>query len=121
MRDAYIISFFAGDDLIELIQAEIFIGFGVINDVGVLHHLLEFIIVEGLTKFPGDAFKALDVSNTVSLGVPHVEHLANTFPRSAVTGLRGNDLQELVELYGSVDFSQAVNHFEHDLASSLQP
>lgn len=63
-----------GNNVVEFFEAEIVVGFGVIYDVGVVHHLCELFIVQGLPEFSGDSFEAFEISIAVVFVVPDLEN-----------------------------------------------
>lgn len=96
-------------------------GFGVVHDVGVVHHLGQLLVVEGFAQLAGDALEAVEVSEAVALLVPDLEDASQTVAGFGVADLGADDLEELIELDGPVDRAQAVDHLEYDLASALEP
>ena len=93
---------------------------GAVDDVGVVHHFGDFIVVHGLAQLSGDSLEGLEVDDSSSLGVPELEDLGHTFTALGVPGLGGDDLEELVELDGSVHGAETVDHLEDDLAAALE-
>lgn len=73
-----------------------------VDDVGVVHHFGDFVVVHGLTQLSGDSLESVEVDGSSSLGVPEFEDLGQAFAALGVTGFGGDDLEELVELDGSV-------------------
>ena len=67
-------SFLLDDNVVEFFEAEIVVGFSVIHDVGVVHHLCELVIVQGLAEFSGDSFEAFEISIAVVFVVPDLEN-----------------------------------------------
>lgn len=63
-----------GNNVVEFFEAEIVVGFGVIYDVGVVHHLCKLFIVQGLPEFSGDSFEAFEISIAVVFVVPDLEN-----------------------------------------------
>jgi len=96
------------------------VGFGAVHDVGVVHHLGQLVVVEGLAQLTGNSLEAVEVSESASRLVPDVEDLGDSLARLGVADLGADDFEELVELDGSVHFPQSVDHFENNLASAFQ-
>ena len=110
-----------GDDVVELIKAEPVVVVSSIDDVGVVHHFSDLVVVHGLTQLSGDSLEGVEVDDSSSLGVPEFEDLGQALAALGVAGLGGDDLKELVELDGSVQGAEAVDHLEDDLATALEP
>ena len=109
-----------GDDVVELIEGEAVVALGAVDDVGVVHHLGDLVVVHGLAQFPGDPLEGVEVDHAGALLVPELEHLAQSLATLAVAGLRSHDLEELVELDGAVEGSESLDHLEHDGAAALE-
>ena len=86
----------------------------------IVHHLSQLVVVQGFSQLPCDPLETVEVHHSLALVVPELEDLGDAFPGLGVADLRTDDFQELVELDGSINISEASDHFEDDLAPALQ-
>ncbi len=107
-------------DGVELLEVEVVVVVGAVDNVGVVHHLSQVLVVHGLAQLSGNSLEALEVDVAVSLLVPDLEHSGQSFAGFAVAHFRADDLEELVEIDGFVDVLEAVDDLEDDFASALQ-
>ena len=62
-----------GDDVVEFVEVEIFVGFGVVDDVSIVHHFDYFIIIQCFSKFFGDSLKTVEINHTLSFIIPELK------------------------------------------------
>jgi|JI9StandDraft_1071089.scaffolds.fasta_scaffold563000_1 hypothetical protein len=71
--------FLFGDDSVELFEGEIFIRIGLVQDVGVVHHFHDLLVVHGFSEFSADSLDLLEVYDAFALAVVEVENFIQTF------------------------------------------
>ena len=64
---------FLGHNVVELVEAEIVMIVGLVQDIGIVHHLGDFIIIQGLTQLFGNSLETGKINNSISFWVPKVE------------------------------------------------
>jgi hypothetical protein len=109
-----------GDDSVELIESEAFIGSGFVVDVGAVHKFEEFVIVEVVEELFGDSFELFEVDGSVLVLVEQGEHLLEAVLGLGLTDSVTDDVEELVEVDGSVLVSKSDDEGEDEGVSLVK-
>lgn len=65
---------FLGHDVVELIEAEVIVIVGLVQDVSIVHHLGDLIIIQGLSQLFGNSFETIKINHSVSFWIPKIEN-----------------------------------------------
>ena len=76
-----------GDDVVELVEAEAIVTLCAVDDVGIVHHLCDLVVIKGFAQFPRNALESIKVDCSSSVLVPKLEHFSHTFTALCVTSL----------------------------------
>ena len=66
---------FLADDVVELLKGEIFIGFSLIQNMGVVHHLHYLLVVHCFPQLLADSFDFIKIYCPLLLCVVEIEYL----------------------------------------------
>lgn len=80
-----------GHNAVEFVEVEVLIGLSVVDNVGVVHHLSELIIVQGLSQLSCNFLKTVEVSYSLALAVPELENFSDTFFGLGIANLRADN------------------------------
>lgn len=96
-------------DSVEFFEGEALIGGGFFVDVGAVHHLQELIVVHVLVNLLANGLQLLEIDHSSSVSVEESEYLLKSVFCLGFAHLRANEIQEFVEINGSVLISQGVD------------
>lgn len=63
------------DDVVELVETKALVAFGVVNDVGIMHHFSKLVIIQGFAQFLRNSLETVEIYNSITFIIPKLEHL----------------------------------------------
>lgn len=102
--------FFFGNDLIEIVKGEFFVGISLIEDMSVVHHFDDLFIIHGLAKFSANSFDFIEVYDSLLLLVVESEYSIKTIFCFCVTQFSINDFKEIVVVYAFAFLLKILDH-----------
>lgn len=105
---------------VEFFEGEALIGGGFFVNVSTVHQLQELIVVQVLVDLLANGLQLLEVDHSSSVGVEKSEYLLKSVFCLGFAHFRANEIQEFVEINGSVLVSQAVDEGEDEGVSLVE-
>lgn len=90
--------FLLADDLIKLIESEELIWLCLIQNVSIVHHLCNLLIIHSLAQLPGDILHLLEINKSNPIGVIECKQFAEPIFWLGITQSITNYLEELLEI-----------------------
>ena len=91
---------------------------GLVQNVGIMHHLRDFIIIKGFSKLLCDSLKTIKINHSISLGIPKIEYFCKACSGFIVTNCWTHNLKEFIKFNRSIQSSESRNHLKDDFAST---
>ena len=102
--------FFFGNDLIEIVKSEFLVGVSLIQDMSVVHHFGDLLIVHGLAKFSANSFDFIEVYDSLLLLIVESEYFIKTFFCFCVTQFGINYFKKIVVVYTFTFLLKILDH-----------
>ena len=109
-----------GDNGVELIEGEAFVGGGLVVDAGAVHHLEDVVVVDAFLEIFAHGLELLEVDHSVLILVVVLEDPSKSVLGLALSHSVANNVNELFEVDGASLISKRHNQREHVGASSVE-
>lgn len=112
--------FFSCYDFVELFKGESLIRFRKIENVSVMHHFHNIVVVHCFAQLSGCYFHFFKINVPISIVIIQGEYPLETVNGFAISQSAVNDLQKLFEVDVSVFGLKVIYHVEYDLISFIE-
>lgn len=116
----YISKLLLSHDAIKLLKSEKLIGLRLIQNMCVMHHLLNLRLTHSFSQFPTHLLYLLKINRSRLFRIVQRKNLQQTFFRSSITQLAVNNLQKIIEIYLLTLSLQILNHLKNRFISFIQ-
>lgn len=110
----------ARDDAVELVESEALVGGGLLADVGAMHHLEDLVVVDSVLDLLCDGLQFLEVNDSVLVLVENGEGLSQAVLGLGLSDARGNDVNELFKVDGTVLILKSQDDREDEGVSAVE-
>lgn len=112
--------FFLSHDFIKLVEGEVLVGGSVVQDVGIVHHFYNLLIVHSLPQLLSDVLHFLEVDEPFTIGVIQSEYFLKPLLGFGITQSIADDLKKLLEVNGPPLRKQVTDHEENNIISTIE-
>lgn len=108
------------DDFVELVECEIFVGISLIQNMSIMHHFHDLLIVHGFSQFPADSFYFFEVDEALLFKVIEVEDLKQSFFGLGISQFGIDHFKEIIKVDIFPLLLQILYHLKYRFISFVE-
>lgn len=109
-----------GDNVVELLKGEAFVGGSLLAYVSAVHHLQDLVVIDPILELLSNCLELLEVNHSVLVLVEQSVDSLQAVSSSGLSDAGGNTINELVEVNGSVFVSKTVDKGQNEGVSAVE-
>lgn len=107
-------------DSFELLESEALVGRSLLVDMGAVHHLQNFFVIEVFVQLLANSLQLIETDHSSSFRVEKSEDSLEAILGLSLTNSRANDVEELFELDGAADVLQSMDERQDERVTFIE-